>query len=881
MKKTTVWDVVIGFILTLSVLAAYSLHWSFCEGIELKFYDMRSKLRQNLAAADEVVLVSIDDSSLAAIGRWPWPRWRLAALVDKLSSAGAKVVGLDIVLSEDEYNPGLTEIKRLQDRYDGLLSARAVTDKKKVFDLEFSSALAHLDSDSKLEASLQKAGNVVLPMVFFPVGKLGTNPETLPPAVSSFTVTPEVVAGAPELLSPDGFKAIVPIGRFVSACAGLGHVSPALDPDGVLRREIPVFRYADSYFPAYALELVMAYSGLSPHEAVFNPGREIRVGKITIPIDDHSRMLISFNGPEGTFRSFTYQDVMNDKVSSDAFAGKIVIVGLTASAVGTLFSTPLANNFPPAELAANVIENILHRRFLMRPPWAVKFELGLLLAVGLFIMLVLPRLRAPSGLAVSIMLLAGLAAAGIYPFASNGYWIKVAYPAVLLVLAYLVVILRRFFVTEKRKDIATKAPRIASADGEVFEGIGGARKEDPVVIAGGAAKPTLGRYEIEKELGRGAMGIVYLGRDPKISRQVAIKTMTLEKGSDAAATKEIKERFFREAESAGTLNHPNIVRIFDAGEEADGAFIAMELLDGHDFTRYTQRGGLLPVTQALESVAIVADALDYAHAQGIVHRDIKPANIMLLKDGTIRVTDFGIARITASSKTATGAVLGTPSYMSPEQVAGKKVDGRSDIFSLSVALYELLTGERPFKGGEGLGTLLFQIVNDPHPDPRTARPDLPPCVVPILDKGLAKDPDQRYARGALLAVDLRACAAAIQSDVATTELTQPLPQVAAPPPFVAAAVPVAAPEAAGAGGTSDTAGAPIRLEAPQPSPAPIPAEPVPILPEPASDLVRDVALPPASAPGPASDGTIRLPPRGTEAQDPDATLRRSPDEEKP
>jgi serine/threonine-protein kinase len=358
------------------------------------------------------------------------------------------------------------------------------------------------------------------------------------------------------------------------------------------------------------------------------------------------------------------------------------------------------------------------------------FELCLLLAVGLFIMFVLPRLSALSGLAISSMLLAGLAAVGIYSFAGYGYWIKVAYPAILIVLAYLAVIGKRCFFTE---------PAQAGA----------------AVSAGGAAKPTLGRYEIGQELGRG----VYLGRDPKTNRQVAIKTMSLSEGSDAAATREIKERFLREAESAGTLDHPNIARIFDAGQESDVVFIAMELLDGHDFTRYTQKGGLLPVRQALEYVAVVADALDYAHARGIVHRDIRPANIMLLKDGTIRVVDFAVARGTAPSQTA----LSTPYYMSPEQVAGKKVDGRSDIFSLSAALYELLTGERPFPGGNDLGTLLFQIANDPHPDPRAVRPDLPSCVVPIVDRGLAKDPGQRYARGSLLAADLRVCASAIKS----------------------------------------------------------------------------------------------------------------------
>src|SRR6185503_10279620 len=213
----------------------------------------------------------------------------------------------------------------------------------------------------------------------------------------------------------------------------------------------------------------------------------------------------------------------------------------------------------------------------------------------------------------------------------------------------------------KYKDVVEKSKKLKEAsEGAVFGGVG-AKKEGTVMLTGGGTKPTLGRYEIEKELGRGAMGVVYRGRDPKINRQVAIKTMMLEEGSDGASTKEVKERFFREAESAGTLNHPNIVRIFDAGDENDVSYIAMELLDGKDLVEFTNKDKLLGVEQAMEYVAIVADALDYAHAQGIVHRDIKPANIMLLKDGSIRVADFGIARITSSSKTATATAMSTPS----------------------------------------------------------------------------------------------------------------------------------------------------------------------------------------------------------------------------
>jgi serine/threonine-protein kinase len=339
----------------------------------------------------------------------------------------------------------------------------------------------------------------------------------------------------------------------------------------------------------------------------------------------------------------------------------------------------------------------------------------------------------------------------------------------------------------KYKDIADKTKMLkAAADGAVFGGIGGAKKDATVLIAGGSTKPTLGRYEIEKELGRGAMGVVYLGRDPKINRMVAIKTMMLEEGSDGGSLKEIKERFFREAESAGTLNHPNIVRIFDAGEENEVAYIAMELLDGEDLTKHCAKETLLPVPQAVEFTAMVADALDYAHKQGIVHRDIKPANIMMLKDGTVRVADFGIARITASSKTATGTVMGTPSYMSPEQVAGRKVDGRSDLFSLTVALFELLTGEKPFKGGEGIGTLLFQIANDPHPNPLELNPALPAGIKVVIDKGLAKSPDERYQTGAELSAALRA---AVKSETLPPPATVSAPDLASAPSVVAVSVP--------------------------------------------------------------------------------------------
>jgi len=280
-------------------------------------------------------------------------------------------------------------------------------------------------------------------------------------------------------------------------------------------------------------------------------------------------------------------------------------------------------------------------------------------------------------------------------------------------------------------------------------------------------KPMLGRYQVEKELGKGAMGVVYQGRDPKINRVVAIKTMALAQEFDEDELAEVKQRFFREAETAGRLNHPNIVTMYDAGEEHDLAYIAMEFLKGHDLVPQSKPGQLLPLPKVLSIIARVADALDYAHAQNVVHRDIKPANLMYEPESDqLKVTDFGIARITDSSRTKTGMVLGTPSYMSPEQLAGKKIDGRSDLFSLGVTLYQLSCGQLPFSG-DSLAQLMFKIANEPHQDIRTVAPAIPSCVAQIIDKAMCKDETQRYQRGSEMAADLRSCLATLGGSAAS------------------------------------------------------------------------------------------------------------------
>ena len=278
-----------------------------------------------------------------------------------------------------------------------------------------------------------------------------------------------------------------------------------------------------------------------------------------------------------------------------------------------------------------------------------------------------------------------------------------------------------------------------------------------ILTEDGVQKPVLGRYEIEKEIGRGAMGLVYLGRDPKIGRTVAIKTMSLAQEFDPEELEDIKQRFLREAETAGRLNHQNIVTIFDVGEEQDLAYIAMDYLKGHDLARHKQPDTLLPIDVVLDIGIQVASALDFAHKHDVVHRDIKPANIIYDEEtGSVKVTDFGIACVTSSSRTKTGTMLGSPSYMSPEQVSGSKVDGGSDLYSLGTTLYQLTTGQLPFIA-DSFAALTHKVCHEEQVDVTKIRSDLPACLNRIINRAMRKEREDRYKTGAQMAKALSQC----------------------------------------------------------------------------------------------------------------------------
>jgi len=290
------------------------------------------------------------------------------------------------------------------------------------------------------------------------------------------------------------------------------------------------------------------------------------------------------------------------------------------------------------------------------------------------------------------------------------------------------------------------------------------RTQGPSASASSSPKKTsgtpdrLGRYVIERRIGRGAMGSVYLAKDPRINRAVAVKAISIEKEFEDEELKEARLRFYREAESAGRLTHPNIITVFDAGEDKGLAYIAMEYIPGIPLRDFTDPKRLLAPKRALELAAATADGLDYAHNQGVIHRDIKPANLLYNpKEGTIKISDFGVARMTDNNKTKTGIVLGTPMYMSPEQLGADDLTGLSDLFSLGVTLYELLVGEVPFKASN-IAVLMTKITTEDPAPISSRRAGIPPSVDAVLAKALAKRPQDRFSCGAEMAIALRNCA---------------------------------------------------------------------------------------------------------------------------
>ncbi len=876
--KSRFWtaDWFIGLIITITIIAFSGS--ANLQSLERDAYDWGVRSTERFPS-DKIAVIAIDDVSIANIGRWPWPRDLHAEMISQLADAGAKVIGQSVFFLEPEIDPGMVYIKELIDYFsnasfndipsdiDNLSSMlekqgrnKAISDildfylqsnlhgrlnqdletlKSRLFQAEQA-----LDTDSKLAASMGQAKNVVLPMPFIPGIPRGNPDQPLPSYVlrnNLTTIHDRVQAQSQNLFPLETVDAIPPIEQLGPLASAIGHLNVVPDVDGGIRAEALVLRHYDRFYPSMALLLAAKSLNLANKDIKVNLAESVELGSLEIKTNIELMMnTFYYNDVNGSpaFQVDSFYDVFSGKIPADKYKGKIVLIGPTATGVGTSQVTPIDPAMPPVLALAHSVSSILNEDFFIEPEWGVWVRLAAFLLIAIYLMLVMPRLKAGVAAALTTFLLVGLLGAHYVLMTSSTLWIQLMGPAALLVIGHLLITTKRFLVTERGKikseeessesnrmlgiafqsqgqlDMAFEKFRKCPLDEAVMEAmynlaldyerkrqfnkatsvyqymskhdakfrdiatrLNRAQQMEETVLLGGSSgtagatllidgdnieKPMLGRYQVEKELGKGAMGIVYMGRDPKISRVVAIKTMALAQEFEADELEEVKQRFFREAETAGRLSHPNIVTIYDAGEEHDLAYIAMEFLKGEDLAPFTKKDKLLELDTVISIITRAADALGYAHAQNIVHRDIKPANLMYEPSSdSLKITDFGIARITDSSKTKTGMVLGTPSYMSPEQLAGQKVDGRSDLFSLGVMFYQLLCGSLPFKA-DSMASLMFKITNEDAPDIRMFNSDLPDCVVDIVNKSMLKNADERYQTGTEFAQDLKMCQMKLQ-----------------------------------------------------------------------------------------------------------------------
>lgn len=814
------------------------------DNLERAAYDFGVRSSERVPS-DKVAVIAIDDTSIANIGRWPWPRDIHAEMHRILHKGGARVIGQTTFFIEPQIDPGLRYIQDLLAFYANSSLSKSqlrppLKDDIETLGKRLLQAEIDLNTDQELADSLGEAGNVVLAMHMGIGNPLGKPDTALPDYIKRNEIT--TVKNNPTL-NPNNLlplpvsDALFPIALLGVEADSIGALSAYPDRDGGIRSEPLVVDYYNQMYPSLSLQLALRSLNLTPSDVTVNLGDNIQLGRLSIKTSDEMLMNTFFysdrNG-ESAFPVDSFYDVLKGKIPATKYRGKIVLIGSTAVGVGDTMVTPINSNMAPVLTLAHSVSSILNEDFFIEPEWSLQALAGITLFLALYIIFILPRMNAGVSATFTLIFLASLLLAHYLLMTRHGLWLQLAMPMVLLIAGHLLLTTKRYLMTEKGKlaldaesaesnrmlglslqgqgqlDAAfdkfrrlPKSPetlellynlaldferkRLFNKAGSVYQvmkeidpkfrdikkRLNRASAMEETVMLGGASassstgtlllntsgieKPMLGRYEVDKELGKGAMGSVYLGKDPKISRVVAIKTMALSQEFEEDELQGVKDRFFREAETAGRLSHPNIVTIYDAGEEHDLAYIAMEFLKGKDLVQFGKPDKLLPVPRALDIVRRCAEALDYAHKHNVVHRDIKPANVMYEpKSDTLKITDFGIARITDSSKTKTGMVLGTPSYMSPEQLAGKKVDGRSDLFSLGVMLFQLMTGRLPFQG-DSMATLMYKIANEPHPSVDSIRPELPRCVSVIINRSLAKDPEKRYQKGAQMASDLRKC----------------------------------------------------------------------------------------------------------------------------
>ncbi len=768
--------------------------------------------------SDRVMVIAIDDPSIAQLGRWPWPRELHARLIDRLALGQPRAIVHTALFLEPEAERSLDYLRRIQ---------QAVGTTGPVGAL-LAQAAAALDGDAQLAASLRQAEHVLLPAAL----ALGAAP-AVPVIWPAYMDRSLLKASADHLLRAQGAQfPLVPLGE---AAAGVGHLSLVVDADGVSRADPVLIALGEQVVPSLALLAAAAGLGLGREHLAPDSQGHLHLGAVPVSLDAAGRVMPQFYPPTGNTPAFALESahqVLAGQVPPARFTDRVVIIGPTAAGIGGPLPVPgyYAGLTPPERLAHSV-SSLMAGHGFTPAPYVHALVAVLSLAVLVYLAAGVSRLRAGPGALITALMLGALLVVEWLLLLALGWWVPMVFPAVLLVLGHLALTTRRFLLAEKArqgadqasaeahrvaglallaqgqldlafdrfrlatfsptlmdnlyqlaldferhrqfgkadsvyahmashdpgfKDLAQRRQRVRRAEEVTLLGSGALHPGGTLVLDDPTLElPTLGRYRIDRVLGQGSMGTVYLGHDPTIGRAVALKTLALSATFQAQELAEARERFFREAESAGRLAHPHIVTLYDAGEAQDLAYLALEFVPGEDLSAHARPGALLPVQQVVEIGRQVASALDYAHRLGVVHRDIKPGNLLWLpQTGQVKVSDFGIALLMDRKRTRTGTLLGTPGYMAPEQIAGQLVDGRSDLYALGATLYQLLTGSLPFEG-ESIAQLMYRITHMTAPDIRSLRPDLPAALAEVIARCLRKVPAERPTDGAQLAADLQ------------------------------------------------------------------------------------------------------------------------------
>jgi len=687
-------------------------------GLNRMWQDLLIRHAPAAKASGRVVVVAIDDAAISRIGPWPWERGQTARLFLAVASLHPKVLAFDgyfphhatVTPGDELFAQALRDISR-----DG---TRVLLP----FQLQLASDTA--SRDLELPLLLRNSNYPII------TNKPGAD------------IAP--LWNSTDIFYSDSI--------FQEHSVASGFINSPEDPeDNICRRMRHVIRYGSDYIPSMAVAAVAAYGDAKPSEVSFQPGRVQIIQKV-VPVDDEGAAALRFLGDSPAIPTIAAVDLMtNPAAYAEQIRGKLVVVGVTSAAalnreIGDFVRTPNTDRYPGVELWAVGMDNILTGRLPSSTEGMRIWELLLSLAIAIGIWYMLARFGA-EGRTWGVLCGGTVAVLVIQAVVDRAFSVQSA-----LDLPFLGLVLglagswtfRKRVILPPLPTLPTMTSPGSIAGPVTSPMLPVQQGHGTVSMSTVDGIPRIGRYEKVGELGRGAMGVVYKGYDRSLDRHVAIKVISASRRLGERQSENM-DRFQREARAIASLNHPSIVTIFESDEWEGSSYIAMELLDGPALDKILLDHKL--PWKAIRAWGLqLMEALAYAHSKGVVHRDIKPANVMAVDQGRrVKLTDFGLALHNDSTLTQEGQILGTPYYMAPELIDGKKGDGRSDQFALGVVLYEMLTRRRPFEGDE-VRQIMLQILMHPAPAlaPLVAE-DVPAEAIACIDRMMAKKAEERFA----------------------------------------------------------------------------------------------------------------------------------------